>query len=272
MKRFTDTDKWRDPWFRRLSADAKLAYLYLMDNVDNAGVWQVDIELANFQLHKKIDWESARIELGDRVQVFAGKCKWLLTRFIGFQYGDLKDECRPHLQINRLIELHGIKRVCKGYGKGIYTVQDSTGQDSTGLDQGGAGGVPAETPEPPLPLIEEPPLDNVSPLAIYSAYPRKVGRNAALKAIVKAIESGESPSALLSATKAFAEATSKWPRGDEQWIPHPATWFTRGSYHDDPAVWRRTPGIDKAQPQPTRRYPVESQIRTSARVDEPLYQ
>jgi len=73
---------------------------------------------------------------------------------------------------------------------------------------------------------------------IYQAYPRKIGKQVALKAIRKACEKGE-PVKILEATKAYAEATAGW---DRQFIPHPATWFNRGSYDDDRAEWVRSNG------------------------------
>lgn len=74
---------------------------------------------------------------------------------------------------------------------------------------------------------------------IYAAYPRKVGKQAAVKAINKAAKRVGSLSELLSCTKAYAAATATWPAADKQFIPHPATWFNRGSYDDDPKEWVR---------------------------------
>lgn len=45
MKRFTETDKWRDPWFRSLSAPSKLVFFYVLDNCNNAGFLEFDREL-----------------------------------------------------------------------------------------------------------------------------------------------------------------------------------------------------------------------------------
>ena len=74
---------------------------------------------------------------------------------------------------------------------------------------------------------------------IYAAYPRKVGKQAAVKAINKAAKRVGSLSELLFCTKAYAAATATWPAADKQFIPHPATWFNRGSYDDDPKEWVR---------------------------------
>jgi len=83
---------------------------------------------------------------------------------------------------------------------------------------------------PPAPLPAE---------SIYQAYPRKQGKADALKAIEKAIKAGHAPERLLERTQAFATATALWPEVDRNFIPHPATWFNRGSYDDDPATWER---------------------------------
>lgn len=87
---------------------------------------------------------------------------------------------------------------------------------------------------------------------IYAAYPRKVGKQAAVKAINKAAKRVGSLSELLSCTKAYAAATATWPAADKQFIPHPATWFNRGSYDDDPKEWVR--GAAATPSQFTRKY------------------
>ena len=75
--------------------------------------------------------------------------------------------------------------------------------------------------------------------AIYAAYPRKVGKDTALKAIHRAL-GRISADDLLAKTTAYAAAVATWPEFDRQFVPHPATWFNRGSYDDDPAEWTRT--------------------------------
>lgn len=67
---------------------------------------------------------------------------------------------------------------------------------------------------------------------IYAAYPKKVGRPTALKAIQKAI-SKFGASLLLERTKAFALARA----GDLEFVPHPATWFNQERFNDDPSTW-----------------------------------
>jgi hypothetical protein len=75
---------------------------------------------------------------------------------------------------------------------------------------------------------------------IYAAYPKKVGRAAAIKAIKAAIKAGVDPARLHERTKAYAAAVAKWPAEDRAYIPNPATWYNQGRWDDDPAAWVRT--------------------------------
>ena len=74
---------------------------------------------------------------------------------------------------------------------------------------------------------------------IYQAYPRKVARSAALRAIEKAIKMQEPDEAawdwLLKQTQTFARS----PAGNNgNYTPHPATWFNQQRYLDDPKEWQ----------------------------------
>jgi hypothetical protein len=84
---------------------------------------------------------------------------------------------------------------------------------------------------------------------IYQAYPRHRNKIHALESIEKAIQRimdgelgswmglvyEEAFSYLLARTKAFAQS----PAGQRgRLTPHPATWFNRGGYMDDPDEWQ----------------------------------
>lgn len=86
--------------------------------------------------------------------------------------------------------------------------------------------------------------------AIYEAYPRKVGKLAALKAITTALRTSDmSAQGMLVATKRYADAVARWPKDRHQFIPMPATWFNQGRYMDDPATWAE--GFRAARPSET---------------------
>ena len=65
---------------------------------------------------------------------------------------------------------------------------------------------------------------------LYWAYPRHVGKSAALKVIEKVLKQGHDPDWLLERVTRYAELRAK---EDQQFTPHPATWFNEGRYFDD---------------------------------------
>ncbi|MFA5135562.1 MAG: hypothetical protein WC505_07300 [Patescibacteria group bacterium] len=114
MKRFTETAKWNSSWFRKLSPEFKCFWQYICDTCDAAGVWDVDIALAEFVIGCHLDgaldaFNSSPAE--QRIFVFDGGTKWLITKFIRFQYGSLSNDCKPHKKVIKLIEKHGVEAI-----------------------------------------------------------------------------------------------------------------------------------------------------------------
>lgn len=82
--------------------------------------------------------------------------------------------------------------------------------------------------EPPTsPKGEE--CDSLS-LKIYEAYPKRVARRAALKAIAAARKRGHPPDFLLGKTQAYAKSCAG---KDVQFIPYPATWFNGDRFMEE---------------------------------------
>lgn len=123
-KRFTESDKWRDKWFRALRPEYKLAWLYFLDNCDSAGVIDLDTELADFQLGIAPDWEEFFSKCDERIeQLHSGK--FWVVRFIEYQYGTLSNDCRAHIPVFASLKKNGLlDRVLKGYSKGIQRDMD----------------------------------------------------------------------------------------------------------------------------------------------------
>ena len=88
-KRFTDIGKWDDLWFTELSSEHKLFWIYILDKCDMAGVWKVNFRMAEFCLGFKIHPDSFLKAAIDRIEVH--KDKWLIKKFINFQYGELTE-------------------------------------------------------------------------------------------------------------------------------------------------------------------------------------
>lgn len=71
---------------------------------------------------------------------------------------------------------------------------------------------------------------------VYLEYPRKIGKQAAIKKIVRAIkESGFEK--VMVATKGFAAAWAG--EKDLQYCPYPATWYGGKRFDEDPSTWIR---------------------------------
>lgn len=226
MKRFTDTEKWSDPWFRKLSPTMKSFWVFICDKCDNAGVWKVDMEAAAFFIGEQVAESDALFALGERVEKLSPE-KWWIVKFIAFQFGELSPECKPHKSVLDLLTTHSIP-----YPKGIQTPQEKEKEKDKEQekDRGGAGEncQPCELFIPPEPTIT---ADD-----IYAAYPRKVGKPDALRAITKAMKRF-SPEAILSATKDLAELR----RGTLDCVPsvpNPSTWFNQDRFNDDPETWK----------------------------------
>jgi hypothetical protein len=110
--------------------------------------------------------------------------------------------------------------------------------------------------------VYKPKKDEVE--AIYSAYPRKIGKKAAMEKIRIALqglheEKGDDNFAyLLDRTRKFAQS----PAGKRgEFTPHPSTWFNQGRYMDDPNEWHR---VDTEQKKPYQSYqqPIRARGRT----------
>jgi hypothetical protein len=80
---------------------------------------------------------------------------------------------------------------------------------------------------------------------IYEAYPRKIAKPAALRAIRKALAK-HSFEFLLSCAKRYAISRAGQ---DPNFTPHPATWFNQERFNDDPATWGMQ-GRSSGQPAP----------------------
>lgn len=86
------------------------------------------------------------------------------------------------------------------------------------------------------PLVEDVPMEppKLTDLeyaeVIYSHYPRRIRKAAAIKSILRALKKID-PEKLLTRTLEFA---FKRKDEDNQYTPYPATWFNQEGYNDNP--------------------------------------
>lgn len=108
-KRFHETDRWRDPWFRDLPNEYRWMWEYMNDSCDQAGVWVVDMALAGFMIGRELDLPTAKILFEDRItELEAGK-RWFIKPFIAEQYGELVPTNNFHKSVLARLERHGVR-------------------------------------------------------------------------------------------------------------------------------------------------------------------
>lgn len=104
MKRFTETLKWDDAWFRELPFAHKLIFIYVIERCNNAGFWEIDN--ASIAWHTKVpieEIEGAWKGLA-RALIVADGWVWVRT-FLKHQKNETLNESNPaHRQIIGLLK------------------------------------------------------------------------------------------------------------------------------------------------------------------------
>lgn len=128
-KRFTETDKWKDAWFRKLQPYEKLLFLYILDNCDNAGFLELDRFLASYQIGITEDEvQGAYKGLERAIEGASDGSDWVWVRnFLKHQKNEELNEKNPaHRQIISLIKAQNgrgfegaSKALVSPYGIGI---------------------------------------------------------------------------------------------------------------------------------------------------------
>ena len=85
----------------------KLFWVYLLTKCDHAGIWDVDIELAAFQIGVDLD-ESKILETFNRKIVPFKSGKWFIPKFIDYQYGELNENVNAHKSVIKILNKYGL--------------------------------------------------------------------------------------------------------------------------------------------------------------------
>ena len=91
-----------------MKAPYKLLWLYILDECDHAGIWQVDFEVAQVKIGERINLETALQQLNGKIYPFADGEKWFIPDFIDFQYGVLNSENRAHNSVIQLLNKYNL--------------------------------------------------------------------------------------------------------------------------------------------------------------------
>lgn len=103
-KRLTDSEKWRDPWFKRLDGKFQLFWLFCLDTCDHAGVWKD-------QLDDFVHITGFDITLDEILAQFKGRIFFVrdgiyfIPKFIDFQYPNFNPtKNNAHLGVIRALQ------------------------------------------------------------------------------------------------------------------------------------------------------------------------
>ena len=170
-KRFTDTEKWSKPWFRKLSPKWKLAWLYVCDNCDHAGVWPGDFDLMSFQTGETFSMSEFEKTFGLKIRRVEGG-KYFIAPFVEFQYGELNPENNAHKGVLRVLsKLGATEPLISPTGGALDKEQDKEKEKEK---EGGVG----ETKVVRLKAVApSPELER-----IFAEYPRRKGDQGKAKA------------------------------------------------------------------------------------------
>lgn len=125
-KRFTDTEKWNRPWYRKLGSNGRDLWNYLHENCDHAGLFDIDCEKISFILGFHVTRELISSTLRGKCLAI-GNDRIFLFAFIEFQYGKLSETSKPHIAVIKKLKaeniweeyLKGMDNLPKGLAKGI---------------------------------------------------------------------------------------------------------------------------------------------------------
>jgi hypothetical protein len=146
-KRFTDTEIWKKQrWFRKLSPINKLAFFYIKDQCNHAGIWKIDcsdliddLGLEDFNLDEFInemnldfDKINGSKKHKERVKIIKDNNLWI-TGFMQFQY-ESKEKL---VSINSCVRtailiLTGLDIYSEALDKGYITLKEKQITDNDG--------------------------------------------------------------------------------------------------------------------------------------------
>lgn len=152
-KRYSDTDKWKKPFIKSLPAEYKLVWIYLLDECDHAGIWNVEWDTMELRLGIKLSQEKALRLFDKRVVPFDNGTKWFVPDFIEFQYGILNPANKVHGSVIERLKKYKIE----GHARGLESPKDKSKDKDK---EGGMG----ETDYPRvMPGLEEMPVNPNAP-------------------------------------------------------------------------------------------------------------
>jgi hypothetical protein len=97
VKRFMDADIFKKQWFRKMSNDEKVLWMFITSTCSFDGFWEYDDEVIKF--YTGFDKEIPQQILDKLGMIKIDNNQYFLLSWVRFQYGTLKNTIRPHRRI-----------------------------------------------------------------------------------------------------------------------------------------------------------------------------
>lgn len=204
-KRFTDTEKWKRPWFASLPNIAKLAWIYVVDDCDHRGVWPANFKRISFDLSTKITRERFDAWFAGKV-ILIDADKYFIPSFVEFQYGERKDlnpDNKAHRAIITLLDRYSDQ--IQGALKGLSSPPQGDKEKDKEKDK-----------------VQEKETEKESGLdfeSVWQAYPRKVNKTEARSRFLRLITSQQDLDLLRTAALNYSRYCQV-QKTEEKYIKH----------------------------------------------------
>lgn len=214
-KKMTDPDKWRDPWFRKLGPNEKLVFVFLIDQCNHGGFYEVDTEYMEFCIG--IDGD---VILG-AIQGLNSRC-FMVDGWVWIK-NYLRHQKNEILNPDNNAHKHIIERVREQVARfhAVSEFKDFLGANKGLFSPPGKG---KEKDSSSLGGFEE----------FWGEYPKKKSKGAAQKAWT-GNGCAKIHAEIISAVKK-QKRTQDWTKDGGQYIPYPATWLRARGWEDEIVV------------------------------------
>lgn len=105
-KRFTDSEKFRDKWYRGLSPKHKCLWEYLLSECSIAGIIEFDYDSATFHIGDEITENDIKI-FENKIYILPDG-KFFIPNYVKFQQGEINPNNKAHKNIIKEFEKYNI--------------------------------------------------------------------------------------------------------------------------------------------------------------------
>jgi hypothetical protein len=167
-KRLHDTEIWRGQWFRKLSPESKLLWMYLKDNCNCAGVVDVS-DFAQIEFFTGVNLSTENLKEIEKQIIPVDSKRFLITDFIDFQYGKLHETHKMRKKVLSELAKFGIKYPIDTVSRNLDTVKDK--DKDKDIKKEGSGEKTKTKPFSP------PSFDDVKKYFLENQYPESLSKS-----------------------------------------------------------------------------------------------